>query len=201
MAPASSLIPEGLCQCGCGAKTAIALQSHTKHGYVKGKPRRFLSGHHRRVASKLDIVSRFLGKYEVSQNGCWEWQAATWLGYGRFGVDGRVVLAHRFAYEHFVGPVPEGFELDHLCRNPRCCNPAHLEPVSHRENVRRGTSTNKGMCRNGHELSPDNVCQWAARKGFTACRVCVRERQKRNRGRINEMQRRRRAALVSEVQS
>lgn len=68
---------------------------------------------------------------------CWLWTARASVGrYGQFAIDGRMVLAHRFSFE-MTGSIPEGFEIDHLCRVPRCVNPDHLEPVSHEENVAR----------------------------------------------------------------
>jgi hypothetical protein len=82
--------------------------------------------------------ARFWAKVEKT-DGCWFWRAriiAT--GYGSFSLDGRKVMAHRFAYELLVGPIPEDLELDHLCRVRHCVNPAHLEPVTHRENILRG---------------------------------------------------------------
>lgn len=75
------------------------------------------------------------------ETGCWRWiRYIEPLGYGRIKIGGRrgvVRYAHRISYEAFVGPVPEGMELDHICRNRRCVNPAHLEPVTHEENCRR----------------------------------------------------------------
>lgn len=75
-------------------------------------------------------------------DGCWEWTGARQpdgrYDYGMFWDGTRAVRAHRFAYELLVGPIPVGLELDHLCRNPPCVNPAHLEPVTHAENIRRG---------------------------------------------------------------
>jgi HNH endonuclease len=85
-----------------------------------------------------DLV-RFYRYVAAGPNGCHIWTAATNpKGYGIFKVDGRSVLAHRFAKRHRGGTVPAGLELDHLCRVRRCVNPAHLEMVTHAENVRRG---------------------------------------------------------------
>lgn len=72
-------------------------------------------------------------------DGCWEWTGSlSGGGYGQFRVHGKQAQVHRFAYGLLVGPVPEGLELDHLCRNRRCVNPAHLEPVTRSINVARG---------------------------------------------------------------
>lgn len=69
---------------------------------------------------------------------CWVWVAGGWKrGYGCFYHDNRMTRAHCFAYELLVGPVPDGLELDHLCRNKGCVNPTHLEPVTHDENIKR----------------------------------------------------------------
>jgi hypothetical protein len=68
---------------------------------------------------------------------CWVWQGKRVAGYGYTYVKRRAVRAHRFYYELYRGPIPDGCVLDHLCRNPSCVNPAHLEAVSHTTNVRR----------------------------------------------------------------
>lgn len=105
----------------------------------------------------------------VDDNGCWVWQKTLNGGYGQFGIkDGsrksgwRTVRAHRYTYELFVGPIPNGLVIDHLCRNRACCNPAHLEPVTNRVNCLRGESplaenARKTHCQNGHELSGWNL--------------------------------------------
>jgi len=79
-------------------------------------------------------------EYRPELGPCWLWTGGNdRRGYGRFSdADQRQVLAHRFAYELLVGPIPEGLDLDHLCRVPACVNPAHLEPVTNAENHRRG---------------------------------------------------------------
>ena len=130
-----------------------------------------------------DPVARFWAKVEKTDT-CWLWTAGTGgYGYGSFNPDGRRdgprrnVAAHLYAYRLLVGEVPEGLELDHLCRNKRCVNPAHLEPVTHRENVLRGTgptaeNAKKTTCVRGHDLTdPANVYPGSNRK----CVTCARE--------------------------
>jgi hypothetical protein len=85
-------------------------------------------------------LERFLSYVSVQENGCWLWTGGkNGDGYGNFRDENRVSRgAHRWSYEYFVGPVPQGLDLDHLCRNRACVHPEHLEPVSHRENGHRG---------------------------------------------------------------
>lgn len=86
--------------------------------------------------------------YRVTDGGCWVWtRAKQSAGYGHFTLNGRWVLAHRWFYERERGAVPNGMELDHLCRNRACCNPAHLEAVPHTENVRRGKNVGRPTLR------------------------------------------------------
>lgn len=144
--------PSGLCMCGCGGKTPIARQSSTKKGWVKGKPTRFIYHHHYGHVGRS--TRRFLGPdYEVVDCGydtpCWVWQKAVdKKGYGRGHSSTGSNLAHRIYYERHRGKVAEGLQLDHLCRNPPCVNPDHLEPVTGTENVRRGR---------GVKLNPEAV--------------------------------------------
>lgn len=127
-------------------------------------------------------ITRFLAKMQVSEilfhNGspCWEWIGCkSRIGYGQFRMDGRrggtLSNPHRFAYEYFIGPIPEGFEVDHLCKVRHCCNPLHLEAVTVQVNRKR-RDEDKTHCKRGHELSGDNV---SATKGKRRCRTCARQ--------------------------
>jgi hypothetical protein len=117
--------------------------------------------------------------------GCWNWQLHCLPnGYGTMGVYGKEKqYAHRVAYEYFVGPVLPELELDHLCRNRSCCNPAHLEPVSHKENCKRGEVgqylKERTHCPQGHIYKDDNLYTYP--DGRRACKICVREAGRRYR--------------------
>lgn len=135
-APLTERAP-GNCHCGCGGKTKIAKSSDHKNGRVKGKPLRYLPGHHRRKTQR----------YVVTPTGyntdCWIWQLAkTRNGYGFVREpEGKMVYAHRCYYERVHGPIPDDRQVDHLCRVRACVNPDHLELVTARENIRRGSGT------------------------------------------------------------
>ncbi len=129
---------------------------------------------------RLDLLQRFARKVRfAAAHNCWEWQAATSSsGYGNIRHCGRTARAHRVAYELFVGPIPEGLVLDHLCRNPSCVNPAHLEAVPQLENVMRGEgfgarNARKTHCDKGHSLDRARVDD----RGRRHCRECQRIRQ------------------------
>ncbi|MFI7468154.1 HNH endonuclease signature motif containing protein [Nonomuraea sp. NPDC049646] len=124
---------------------------------------------------------RFWAKVDKAGQ-CWNWTAATTHdGYGRFKVAGATVCAHRWAYEQIVGDIAEGLQLDNLCRNRRCVNPEHLEPVTCRENLLRGNTlqadnATKTHCKHGHEFTPENIIARGERG--RECRECNRQRSR-----------------------
>lgn len=110
---------------------------------------------------------------------CWLWtNVLDSKGYGRWSPSKHTIdeqMAHRRAYVLFIGPIPDGLELDHLCRVRNCVNPSHLEPVTHRENSLRGFSpfainARKTHCINGHEFTPENT--EITPDGYRACHIC-----------------------------
>lgn len=118
------------------------------------------------------IEPRFLSKIAVNaESGCWTWQRQiTRGGYARFSAYGKSVAAHRFAYEHFIGPIPDGMTLDHTCHtndplctggvtclHRRCVRPDHLVPMPAAVNVSLAFPSRKTHCRWGHEFTGENT--------------------------------------------
>lgn len=121
--------------------------------------------------------ARFWAKVQKTDT-CWLWMACTGAdGYGKFFLGGKRHRSHRVAYVTLVGPIPEGMQLDHLCRVRSCVNPDHLEPVTSAENTRRGLAgalnAEKSECPRGHEYSPENTYAYRGRRN---CRTCAHDR-------------------------
>jgi hypothetical protein len=134
------------------------------------------------VISRITAEDRFWAKVDKT-DGCWLWQGIdNGNGYGRFGLYGKSVYAHRFAYELLVGPIPEGLHLDHLCRVRLCVRPSHLEAVTQVENNRRAPRPKRTRlhCPRGH--LKDGIRS----DGGFFCRECnrrsAREYQRRRKG-------------------
>ncbi|MDL5205070.1 HNH endonuclease signature motif containing protein [Streptomyces sp. ALI-76-A] len=110
---------------------------------------------------------------------CWLWRGRLNKdGYAEHKLHGRTHMAHRTTYESLVGPIPDGMQLDHRCRVRHCVNPAHLEPVTSRENTLRGVglakqNADKTHCPQGHPYDEANTYRY---KNYRRCKTCLRER-------------------------
>lgn len=130
--------------------------------------------------TELETQQAFWQKVNKTET-CWVWIAAmNGVGYGQFRRGKRHgAMAHRFSYEWAKGTIPDGFDVDHLCRNPSCVNPDHLEAVTHRENILRGNTfaarnSRKTECSKGHPLSGENLKLNV--RGDRVCRLCANAR-------------------------
>mgnify|MGYP001601937125 CR=1 FL=1 len=132
------------------------------------------------IYPRKSVDQRFWEKVDKNgSNGCWVWGAWTnERGYGLFSPTHRdKIFAHRWAYENINGPIPEGYQLDHLCRNRICVNPAHLEVVTPQQNTLRGQSfaavnARKTHCPQGHPYDLFNTSMHFS--GRRRCRACWR---------------------------
>lgn len=128
-------------------------------------------------------IERFLAKIEFTPT-CWLWTAGKSSGYGTFVAPGRrQVKAHRVSYELSIGPIPDTFVVDHLCRVRNCVNPEHLEAVNEKTNILRGVGFSavnavKETCAHGHLFDEENTRHRRGRPGRT-CRACDRARSPR----------------------
>jgi hypothetical protein len=122
------------------------------------------------------LSERFEAGVIRAADGCWEWSGThDPAGYAKlsFRRDGKKILigVHRLAYELHIGPIPDGLVIDHLCRNPGCVNPEHLEAVPQAVNFLRGmhrtaVTIREGRCQRGHEMTPENTIK--------ICKTCVK---------------------------
>lgn len=127
------------------------------------------------------LPANMRAKISVTPSGCWLWTgAANSKGYGQVGVRGVSRSTHRVAYELLVGPIPDGLQIDHLCRVRLCCNPSHLEPVTHMENHMRRPDVHKSHCIHGHEMTPENTIVKNFRGSVRRnCRVCANAQRRK----------------------
>lgn len=141
------------------------------------------------IRSAID-PDRFWERLAAAPNGCWEWKGHIHgQGYGqvRLGPLRTTTYAHRVAWALIGGELYPEFPLDHLCRNKKCANPEHLEQVTHRINILRGTApaavnAKKDRCHRGHPFDVKNT--YISRDGKRQCRVCIRDRQRERRARL-----------------
>lgn len=157
-----------LCECGCGRPASLGKRYVQYHGARKTR----------------DVWERIKARC-VQIGECLVWQGDTVSGgYGRIRIENRQVLVHRAVYEYFHGPIPDGLTIDHVkargCNFRACCNDAHLEVVTFRANVLRGSSfaavhAQKTHCARGHLLNGDNLVPWHRERGRRACRTCRNE--------------------------
>ena len=183
---------------GCG-------RAHNSHGLCgphgvmqrRGEMLRPIQGRTGPIARPSE--ERFAARTRQQDDGCIVWTGGKTLGgYGMFASrptrqNGRLDMAHRWAYEHSVGPIPSGFDIDHLCRNRACVNTDHLEPVTRQENIRRAAAF-KTHCKSGHAFTYENTY---IRPGTVhrRCRTCATARDHARAPITNAIRRAFRAAL------
>ena len=130
------------------------------------------------------VLRKLLSLVDVQPNGCWNYTGRIVDGYGRITYHAGGCGAHRIAYMFMVGPIEKGLHIDHVCRNRRCCNPAHLEKVTPLVNRLRSLASNGGYmtethCRRGHDVTGHGV--YLRADGKRICRACTNESHRRAR--------------------
>lgn len=129
------------------------------------------------------LMERLMSRVVFDNNGCWVFTGARYVGYGVIGVGPRgtgTILTHRATFEAYKGPIPDGLEIDHLCRNRACCNPGHLRAVDRSANNLNGARSlyPNTHCKNGHAFTPENTYQ---SKRQRHCRACQKAKYQRAR--------------------
>lgn len=143
--------------------------SYNRFMQLLNYPQDYLDGLKKRMESRFKVNE---------ETGCWEWTAGKFpYGYGKISVKHRSIGAHRVYYQLTKGQIEDGLVIDHLCRNPSCINPDHLEPVTQWENNRRGIGISaenlvKTHCKHGHEFTPENTWTFASDPKRRKCRTC-----------------------------
>jgi len=130
------------------------------------------------MAKGQTIKERILSKIAINTDDCWLWTGSRFRkptgDYSQIRIGnretGRVRKAHTISYEAFLGPVPKGLELDHLCHNTLCVNPKHLEPVTHSENMKRRKDSGLSHCKHGHKYT--KKITYINTRGRRECRIC-----------------------------
>lgn len=195
------------CRCSCGTernfRPSVLLNGDARSCGTRMCRYEFVAVKVDRADSATHIHSRLWSRvnksgpvpaYAPHLGPCWIWTGLLVNGYGRFSFGSdrtgtkREVLAYKYIYESLHGLVPQGLELDHLCRVRACCNPDHLDPVTHAENMKRSPLTNDGRlgavhaakthCPNGHPYDEENTKVSTQRNGWAhrTCRACQRIR-------------------------
>lgn len=168
----------------------MTVRNKASEAIVKGWETRRAQGWQNPAKGRVlgSATERFWSRVQKTDE-CWIWTAgATAEGYGEIRVDGVERYAHRLSYEWAKGSIPKGLTIDHLCRNPRCVNPDHLETVTRRENTLRGINpaaqnARKIACKYGHPLTEDNVYRYRngrERRCRTCHRIAARQRDARS---------------------
>jgi HNH endonuclease len=175
-----------VCLCDCGRVTTVrgshlVSKSSRSCGCLREKV------YHSAQPTRREVL-RFFRKITVTAEGCWEWTGAkawspgTKSYYGHFKYRRHLRAAHGVAYRWFRGVVPDGLELDHLCRNTLCANPSHLEPVTYLVNMQRGKIAQHTHCPHGHAWDEGNtiiVKKPDGRFRQRACRLCKNLRRRK----------------------
>jgi hypothetical protein len=131
-------------------------------------------------------MAKVVSNISFTDNGCWEWTATKVnTGYGFITFSRKGWLVHRLTYLWVKGEIPDGFTIDHTCRNRACCNPDHLEAVTLQVNILRAKrgqlDVDLNACRNGHALADPNS-YYARRDGRRQCKKCSAGYRKRRSG-------------------